>query len=62
MRAMQAGRNQYPPMIGVPELRAAIAAKVEALYGMRFDTEDEVTVTAGATQALYGDCSLCPAR
>ena len=53
MRAMHAGRNQYPPMIGVPELRAAITAKVEALYGMRFDTEDEVTVTAGATQALF---------
>ena len=53
MRAMQAGRNQYPPMIGMPELRAAVAGKVEALYGMHFDTEEEVTITAGATQALF---------
>lgn len=53
MRAMQSGRNQYPPMAGLPELRAAIGAKVESLYGVRFDTEQEITVTAGATQALF---------
>ena len=52
-RAMQAGRNQYPPMSGVPELRAAIATKVEALYGQSYDAEQEITVTAGATQALF---------
>ena len=52
-RAMRSGRNQYPPMIGVPELRAAIADKVEALYSVRYDAEQEVTVTAGATQALF---------
>lgn len=52
-RAMQAGRNQYPPMSGVPELRSAIADKVEALYGARYDTEQEITVTAGATQAIF---------
>ena len=50
---MLAGRNQYPPMAGVPELRQAIADKVEALYGTRFDVESEVTVTAGATQAIF---------
>ncbi len=52
MRAMQEGRNQYAPMTGVPELRQAISDKVEALYGVRYDAEQEVTVTAGATQAL----------
>jgi methionine aminotransferase len=52
-RQMLAGRNQYPPMAGVPELRQAIVDKVEALYGPRFDAESEVTVTAGATQAIF---------
>jgi methionine aminotransferase len=42
------GHNQYAPMAGVPALRAAIAAKVEALYGAAYDPEHEVTVTAGA--------------
>ncbi|MDJ0856878.1 MAG: methionine aminotransferase [Desulfobacterales bacterium] len=50
---MQAGHNQYAPMQGVPALRAAIAAKVEALYGARHDPEAEITVTSGATEALY---------
>jgi methionine aminotransferase len=50
---MQAGFNQYAPMQGVPALRAAIVAKVEALYGARYDAETEVTVTSGATEALY---------
>jgi methionine aminotransferase len=53
VRAMREGRNQYPPMAGMPELRAAIADKVEALYGVRYDAEQEITVTAGATQALF---------
>ena len=51
-RAMRAGHNQYPPMAGVPALREAIAAKTEALYGHRYDPGSEVTVTAGATQAI----------
>ena len=50
---MRAGHNQYAPMAGVPALRAAIVAKVEALYGAAYDPEHEVTVTAGATQALF---------
>ncbi|QID18988.1 pyridoxal phosphate-dependent aminotransferase [Nitrogeniibacter mangrovi] len=50
---MRAGMNQYPPMAGVAPLREAIARKVEALYGARYDVETEVTVTAGATQALF---------
>lgn len=52
-QAMRSGRNQYPPMAGLPELRAGIAAKVKALYGANYDAETEVTVTAGATQAIF---------
>ena len=52
-RHMLAGRNQYAPMAGLPELRQAIVDKVAALYGSRFDVESEVTVTAGATQAIF---------
>jgi len=50
--AMQAGHNQYPPMVGVPVLRQAIAAKIEALHQCRFDADLEITITAGATQAI----------
>jgi methionine aminotransferase len=50
--AMRAGHNQYPLMAGVPALREAIAAKVASLYGCRYDANAEITVTAGATQAL----------
>jgi methionine aminotransferase len=53
LRAMREGRNQYPPMAGMPELRSAIADKVEALYGARYDVDEEITVTAGATQAIF---------
>src|SRR3954468_9893954 len=50
--AMRQGHNQYPPMPGIAPLREAIAAKVEALYGRRFDPGTEITLTAGATQAI----------
>ncbi len=50
--AMVRGLNQYPPMTGVPALREAISAKVEAVYGRRYDPATEITVTAGATQAI----------
>ena len=50
--AMRAGLNQYPPMAGVAPLREAIAAKVESLYGRQYDVSSEITVTAGATQAI----------
>ena len=56
---MQAGANQYPPMAGVAPLRAAIAEKVERLYGARYDVESEITVTAGATQALFTAIAAC---
>ncbi len=52
-RAMAAGHNQYPPMPGVPLLREAVAAKIEALYGHRYDPGSEITITAGATQAIF---------
>jgi methionine aminotransferase len=48
-----AGRNQYAPMTGVPRLREEIARKVESLYGRRTDSDTEVTVTSGATEALF---------
>ncbi|MEW7847081.1 pyridoxal phosphate-dependent aminotransferase [Massilia aurea] len=50
--AMRAGHNQYPPMTGLPALRQAIAAKIEATYGHRYDANTEITVTAGASQAI----------
>lgn len=51
-KAMQGGLNQYPPMTGVPALREAISKKVEAIYGHRYDANTEITITAGATQAI----------
>ena len=47
------GYNQYPPMAGVVPLREAIAMKIEDLYGLRCSAEDDITVTAGATEALF---------
>ena len=51
--ATRAGHNQYAPMTGLPVLREAIAEKVQALYGASYDVDTEITVTAGATQALF---------
>ena len=51
-QAVAAGHNQYAPMAGVPALREAVAAKVERLYGRRYDPDTEITVTAGATEAI----------
>ena len=50
--AMRDGHNQYPPMAGLAILREAVAAKIEALYGRRYDPGSEITITAGATQAI----------
>ncbi|HEX5286079.1 MAG TPA: methionine aminotransferase, partial [Polaromonas sp.] len=50
--AMKRGLNQYPPMTGVPVLREAIAAKVAKLYGHGYNANAEITITAGATQAI----------
>ena len=51
--AARAGHNQYAPMAGLPALRQAIAAKHGLQHGVALDPETEITVTAGATQALY---------
>ena len=57
--AMKQGHNQYPPMTGVPALREAIAAKTAAIYGRRYDAATEITVTAGATQAILTAILCC---
>ena len=51
--AMNAGRNQYAPMTGLPVLREQIARKTEALYGRKVSPDTDVTVTSGATEALF---------
>jgi methionine aminotransferase len=50
--AMQAGHNQYPPMPGVSALRQAVATKMEALHDKAYNANTEITITAGATQAI----------
>jgi methionine aminotransferase len=50
--AMREGLNQYPPMTGVAPLREAVSQKINKLYGRHFDPVNEITVTAGATQAI----------
>jgi methionine aminotransferase len=57
--AMRAGHNQYPMMTGAPPLRDAIAAKIGKLYGHHYDAAREITVTAGATQALTTAILCC---
>jgi methionine aminotransferase len=50
--AMRGGHNQYPPMPGVVTLREAVAMKMEALYAHQYSPASEITITAGATQAI----------
>ncbi|HEV7524383.1 MAG TPA: pyridoxal phosphate-dependent aminotransferase [Acidimicrobiia bacterium] len=50
--AIRAGHNQYPPGIGIPELRRAIRAHQQRFYGLDYDADTEVLVTAGATEAI----------
>ena len=52
-RYMRDGHNQYAPMPGVMALRAALSMKIERLYGRRYDPESEITITSGATAALF---------
>ncbi len=52
-RYMKTGHNQYAPMPGVPVLRERIAQMIEELYGTVYHPETEITITAGATQAIY---------
>ena len=50
---LAAGRNQYPPMIGVASLREEIARKLSRLYGIRPDPDTEITISSGGTEALF---------
>ncbi|MFT4174715.1 MAG: methionine aminotransferase [Rhodocyclaceae bacterium] len=52
-RAAHEGHNQYAPMAGLPALRQGIAAKIAASRGVQVDADSEITVTAGATQAIF---------
>ena len=52
-KAMRSGHNQYAPMAGVPELRAAIAHKTKALYNAEVNPDTEITISAGATYGLF---------
>ncbi|MDQ3046454.1 MAG: aminotransferase class I/II-fold pyridoxal phosphate-dependent enzyme, partial [Bacteroidota bacterium] len=50
---MSSGNNQYAPMAGLLSLREMLAEKTESLYGAKYDPDTEITITAGATQAIY---------
>lgn len=52
-KAMKEGHNQYAPMAGLPQLREEIAKKTAELYNTSYNPETEITITAGATQAIY---------
>jgi methionine aminotransferase len=56
---MKKGYNQYAPMPGIMPLREIIAQKTEELYNTKYNPEKEITITAGATQALYTAISAC---
>lgn len=57
--AMLADRNQYPPMIGIAELRHGISEKIKNLYGHHYDPESEITITAGGTQGILTTILAC---
>jgi methionine aminotransferase len=56
---MRGGHNQYAPMPGVLALREALSEKIERAYGARYDPATEITVTSGATEALFDVVSAC---
>jgi len=57
--AMNTARNQYAPMTGIAQLREQIALKSDKLYGCRVNANTEVTVTSGATEALFAAIAAC---
>lgn len=61
-KQMRLGRNQYAPMQGVMSLRERIAEKTAALYGRAYDPAGEITVTSGATEALFAAITAVVAR
>jgi len=56
---LRAGRNQYAPMAGVPELRREIAAKLQRSYSIEVDADREITITVGGTEALFSAIAAC---
>lgn len=58
-QAMLADHNQYPPMIGVTELRNGISQKIKNLYGHQYDPDSEITITAGGTQGILTAILSC---
>ncbi len=57
--SLNSGRNQYPPMSGIPELRQQISRKLADLYEVHTDPDQEVTVTSGATEAIFDAVQAC---
>ena len=57
--AMLADHNQYPPMVGIPELRHGIVQKISTLYGHDYDPDTEITITAGGTQGIMTAILSC---
>lgn len=52
-RHVMEGRNQYSPMTGLPSLRQQVAAKIARIYGVQRDADSEITITPGATEAIF---------
>ncbi len=62
VEAIRGGKNQYPPGIGIPELRHAVASHQRRFYDLEYDPDTEVLITAGATEAIASSMlSLCEA-
>ena len=57
--AMLADHNQYPPMIGIAELRNGISQKIKNLYGHQYDADTDITITAGGTQGILTAILAC---
>ena len=57
--AMLADRNQYPPMVGIAELRNGVCEKIKNLYGHYYDPDSEITITAGGTQGILTAILAC---
>lgn len=58
-KAMQEGHNQYAPMAGLPALRENVCHKINTLYGSHYSPETDITITAGATQAIFTAICTC---
>ena len=56
---MLSDQNQYPPMIGVAELRHGVSKKISTLYGHDYDPDTEITITAGGTQGILTAILSC---